>query len=70
MDAPTLLTTRRNSNTNSLVIVDGETEIAAVFGSPGVQERRAAELISHANTFRELRAARAAIKITKGKIKQ
>lgn len=70
MDAPTLLTTGHFHDGGLLVIFDGEAEVAAVFGSPKQQRERAAELITGANLLRQLRASRANVTITKGKIKQ
>lgn len=75
MNEPTLLTVGQiyPEANGSVVIFDGEQEIAAVFGSPKIAGLRAAELISGANVLRKLRASRVRrvnVTITKGKVKQ
>ena len=71
MNAPVLLTIGRFHEGGSLVLWDGEKEVAAVFGSPTEQRQRAAELITGANLLRLLRASRVRVNvtITKGKVK-
>ena len=69
MKDPALLTIGRFYEHGSLVLWDGEKEVAAVFGSPTEQRRRAAELITGANLLRLLRASRVNATITKGAVK-
>ena len=70
---PTLLTIGRlyPDSSASVCIFDGRDEVAAVFGkSHDIAQQRAAELTTGANLLRQLRAARANITITKGKVNQ
>ena len=69
MTPPVMLTIGRFWEHGSLVLWDGDKEVAAVFGSPLEQRQRAAELLTGANLLRQLRAARVNITITKGKIR-
>jgi len=56
MKTTTLLTTSRSPDGKALTILDGADEIAAVFGNPKEQDRRAAELITSANHTRLIRS--------------
>ena len=71
MNTPTLLTIGRlyPGTSASVVIFDGEDEVAAVFGKQhAIALQRAAELVTGANLLRQLRASRVNVTITKGKI--
>lgn len=70
MNKPTLLTIGHFFPNRTVVIWEGEKEIAAVFGNPKEANERAAELTTGANLLRQLRAARVNVTITKGKIQQ
>ena len=72
-NGPTLLTIGRlyPDSSASVVIFDGQDEVAAVFGKThGMAQQRAAELTTGANLLRQLRAARVNVTITKGRIEQ
>lgn len=70
MNEPTLLSIGQiyPEANGSVVIFDGEQEIAAVFGSPKIAGQRAAELVTGANLLRQLRASRVNVTITKGRV--
>ena len=70
MNEPTLLTIGHFFPDRTVVIWEGEKEIAAVFGNPKEANERAAELVTGANLLRQLRASRVNVTITKGRVKQ